>query len=200
MQDLNAYFKDNINLVHHVSNMFMEPMMRSGMCASYEDVFQEFSLQFIKAFERYEPDRGLKFSTMYVNYCINRMRWLDSYSKRDKRSGHLMNFSEITSDTDEDFSFQDTICSDYMSPEEKLEAVQEFQQAINGASVPAKLVIEWLIDTPAVVEQAIRAFVGREVTDSSIRPVVVRFVAKTLGLTKQEELKLGQEVAELIGA
>lgn len=172
--------------------------MRSGMCESYEDVFQEFSEQFVKAFQKFEPDRGLKFSTMYVNYCTNRMRRLNNYSKRDKRSGITHNFSEFSAN-DESFSFEQTIMSDYLIPEEKLEAFQEFNFNIGKASPAAQLVLSWLIDTPDFIEVEAKQFFGREEVDLSLRTIAVRTAARVIGLTPTEERALGREVAELIG-
>jgi len=55
------YFKDNENFIHHILKRFTSMASRHNM--DYDDLFSEGCIAFMKAYKRFDADRGLQFAT-----------------------------------------------------------------------------------------------------------------------------------------
>lgn len=61
-------FESKKNMLHSMANRFHLSMRSRGIAVDVEDVFQELSINYLKAKEAFNPDRGVAFSTyLYVS-------------------------------------------------------------------------------------------------------------------------------------
>lgn len=68
--DRDQAIRDNIGLVHSCARHF------KGRGVEYDDLFQAGCLGLVKAFDRFDPDRGVKFSTYAVPVILGEIRRL----------------------------------------------------------------------------------------------------------------------------
>jgi RNA polymerase sporulation-specific sigma factor len=109
---LNDFIAENINLVHYVIKTYLSYVRRGD--DNYDDFFQEGCIGLMKAVERYDPSKGIKFSTYAVPIIWGAMKRLD----RDFESSPLIKVSrELKSIYYQQLGLRNRNVSDELIPE-----------------------------------------------------------------------------------
>lgn len=146
-----AYYKANVGLVHSVSKKGYARLRSAGVGLDYDDVFQEMSIVFLKAYTGFDESQGFKFSTYYVRAAYNK---LNTWAQKmiDERVQHgVVSIQELNHTEDGENSLEDVLLVDHTTPEAQYR-VTEFLQHLNDTLSPlASLILAWVLQPPPQV-------------------------------------------------
>jgi RNA polymerase sigma factor (sigma-70 family) len=146
-----AYYKANVGLVHSVSKKGYARLRSAGVGLDYDDVFQEMSIVFLKAYTGFDESQGFKFSTYYVRAAYNK---LNTWAQKmiDERVQHgIVSIQELNHAEDGENSLEDVLLVDHTTPEAQYR-VTEFLQHLNDTLSPlASLILAWVLQPPPQV-------------------------------------------------
>ena len=154
------FYKANLGLVHAVSRKGFGRLMAARVTIDYEDVFQEMSVVFLKAFEGFDESKGFKFSTYYFMCAYNRLnRWAQDMI--EERLEHGVVSVEELNDSSElgDMDLGSTLeeFTDPSSDPESSYRVQELLEYMAKTLSPlAKLILEWSVTPPEEIVTEVR--------------------------------------------
>jgi RNA polymerase sigma factor (sigma-70 family) len=151
------FYKANVGLVHSVSRKGFARLTAARVGIDYEDVFQEMSMVFLKAYQGFDESRGFKFSTYFYMAAYNRLNaWAtDMIDERVKHG--VVSIDELNEAAGEDISLSESLFVDDTTPEDYVRAVQLLTHIKNKLSPLAGLILEWSIEPPQEVMQQIQA-------------------------------------------
>ena len=151
-----AYYKANVGLVHSVSKKGYARLRSAGVGLDYDDVFQEMSIVFLKAYTGFDESQGFKFSTYYVRSAYNK---LNTWAQKmiDERLEHgVVSIQELNHSDDGENSLEDVLMVDHTTPEAQYR-VTEFLNHINDSLSPlASLILAWVLQPPPEVMAEIK--------------------------------------------
>lgn len=153
------YYKANVGLVHAVSRRGYARLMKAKVGIDYEDVFQEMSVVFLKAYERFDESRGFKFSTYYYMSAMNRLNsWAQDMIDERLNCG-VISIQELNAgkDGDDDMMLEEQLLVDATTPEDHLRVKEYITHMTNTLSPLAALILGWSIEPPQEIMQEIRA-------------------------------------------
>lgn len=151
------FYKANVGLVHSVSRKGFARLTAAKVGIDYEDVFQEMSMVFLKAYQGFDQSRGFKFSTYYYMAAYNRLNaWAtDMIDERVKHG--VVSIDELNEAGGEEMSLSETLLVDDTTPEDNVRAMQLLTHIKNKLSPLAGLILQWSIEPPPEVVQQIQA-------------------------------------------
>lgn len=184
--NIDRFYADNIGLIHTVARKGYGRLMGIGAAIDYEDLVQELSEVFIKAYNGFDADTG-KFSTYFtvaaghkisqiaegyeldrlgvkttrfesdeINPQTGKRKWK---SRRDKIHGGTASVEEMTAHLPEEDggTFLDIIDSGAATPEQLVSAQQDLDQMLGSLSPLASKIMEMTINPPAFIEHELMA-------------------------------------------
>ena len=155
------YYKANMGLVHVVSRKGFSRMAAAKVVIDYEDVFQEMSIVFLKALEKFDESKGFKFSTYYFMCAFNRLnRWAQDLIEERLKHG-VVSIEELGHNVgdggDMDMGGMMSDMSDPSADPESSYRVRELLDHMAKSLSPlAGLILEWSIAPPEEVMTEIR--------------------------------------------
>ena len=207
------YYKANMGLVHVVSRKGFSRMAAAKVVIDYEDVFQEMSIVFLKALEKFDESKGFKFSTYYFMCAFNRLnRWAQDLIEERLKHG-VVSIEELGHNVgdggDMDMGGMMSDMSDPSADPESSYRVRELLDHMAKSLSPlAGLILEWSIAPPEEVMTEIRkaqkyAEYGRAKGHNSrcmvqISPrYIASFVRMISDVSQPEVTKALREIEEL---
>lgn len=155
------FYKANMGLVHAVSRKGFSRLATAKVVIDYEDVFQEMSIVFLKAFEKFDESKGFKFSTYYFMCAYNRLnRWAQDLIEERLKYGvvSIEELSQAAGDG-EDLDIS-TMMQDYADPssdpESSYRVTELLEHMVKTISPLAGLILEWSIAPPQEVMTEVR--------------------------------------------
>ena len=140
--DINDY----INLIHAVAWHFAEKSV-----IDYQDLFSEASLAYCESIRKFEPHRGVKFST-FIWRCMR--NHLVNYIKRETNLRNKYIDIEGKEQDNMDFNFE-IICLDnqseydaFMNSPENFEGITPFKEAISEWPEEAQIIVALVLRAP----------------------------------------------------
>jgi RNA polymerase sigma factor (sigma-70 family) len=155
------YYKANLGLVHSVSRKGFSRLATAKVVIDYEDVFQEMSIVFLKAFEKFDESKGFKFSTYYFMCAYNRLnRWAQDLIEERLKHG-VVSIEELGQMTGEGDDFDmSAAMTDYADPSTDPESSYRVKELLDHMlktlSPLAGLILEWSIAPPDEVMTEVR--------------------------------------------
>ena len=127
----------------------------AGVFIDYEDVYQHMCETFCLAAQKFNEDRGFKFTT-YLVTSIHRQfnRWVESMIENSK---HVSSVEELEAGSEECNSLLEVIASNEPSPEEIYERKNAIEAALNKVSSRTQTVIRELIQPSAELTEFFEA-------------------------------------------
>lgn len=157
MSNVAQYYKDNVGLVHTVAKKGWARLQAVGVSMDYDDVFQEVTIAFLKAYESFDETKGFKFSTLFFTCAYNRLNgWVQDLIAERVAHG-VRSIEELNSGDGESLSLEDVIMADSNTPEAEYAAKQFLEHLDRRLSSVAKLIIEWIIQPPQELVEELRA-------------------------------------------
>lgn len=145
------FYKANVGLVHSVSKKGYARLRSAGVGLDYDDIFQEMSIVFLKAYSGFDESQGFKFSTYYFRAAYNK---LNTWAQKmiDERLEHgVVSIQELNHTEDGENSLEDVLMVDHTTPEAQYRVTQ-FLTHINDTLSPlASLILAWVLQPPPQV-------------------------------------------------
>lgn len=184
--NLGRFYADNVGLIHTVARKGFGRLSGIGASVDYDDLFQELSEVFIKAYDGFDED-GSKFSTYFTvaaghkinqiaeGYELDRMgvkttrfksdetcpktgkkKWK---ARKDKIHGGAVSVEEMASWSEEGDSGSviESIDSGTATPEQLCQAQQELNVMLANLSPLAAKIVEMTLNPPEFIERELEA-------------------------------------------
>lgn len=126
----------------------------SGLAVDFDDIFQEASMAYVRAAQKFNPNLGFKF----ITYCGAAVMSALAQHKRqlDKQLvGKTVSLDSMLGDDEDAYDIFPNHAAD---PMQELVFDGEFQLAMSKLGPIGELVIEWLINPPPEVEAELGAY------------------------------------------
>lgn len=159
--ELDKYYAKNVGLVHSVARKGYGRLVAIGAAMPYDDVVQELSIIFIKAFDGYSPELGHKFSSYFTRAAYNHLNEIvKGYSNERVKHGvrSVEEMSErIKSSEGIDADVGNYIACTRNTPEREAIQNETFAVVLSKLSPLAVQIVSWLIEPPKLVEDELLA-------------------------------------------
>lgn len=154
------FYKANMGLVHAVSRKGFSRLATAKVVIDYEDVFQEMSIVFLKAFEGFDESKGFKFSTYYFMCAYNRLNYWAQRLIEERLKHGVVSIEELSKGSDGDDMDLGNVMQDYADPstdpESSYRVTELLQYMLKNVSPLAGLILEWSIMPPQEVMTEVR--------------------------------------------
>lgn len=151
------YFKANVGLVHTVSRQGFARLQSAGVAMDYDDVFQEMSMVFLKAYEKFDATRGFKFSTYFFMAAYNRLNsWAQGLIEERIKHGVVSIQEMNSSDDGEDFDLDQVLMADENTPEAQYQVTEFLEHVAKSLSPLAQLILVWVMQPPPELMTEVR--------------------------------------------
>jgi len=150
------FYKENVNLIHAVSRKGYARLQAAGVAMDYEDVFQEMSVVFLKAYERFDESLGFRFATFFYKAAYNRLNVWAQEMIEERLVHGTVSIEEMNTSEDEEFNLQDVLMVDHETPEDHCR-IRQFIRFIESSLSPlARLIVNWMVAPPEELMEEIR--------------------------------------------
>ncbi|CCG43327.1 sigma factor [Magnetospirillum molischianum] len=197
-------FEDYKRLISLCAFKAHRRLVAAGCSTTFDDVFQEMSLTFVRAARSFDPNKGVAFSTFLVRACWNNVNRMAKGEV--SHVGLSLDSQSWGEDGDEEGLHEQFADENAVNAEEALEEAQHRERILNDLSPLTRRFVE-LLDSPpdAVIRElvALRAraeFARRRGIEPSPVPksVTSAFVARVMGLSLSERTKVYGELARVV--
>ncbi len=150
------FYKDNVNLIHMATRRVSGRLIKIGMPMTYDDVFQEVTVAFIKAYDGFDESRG-KFSTYFMWATYNQINKLAT-NHENSADFHCHSAQDMVEGDGEDAGdWAELMPDDAAGPEQTASARQLMSEMLETLSPLAKTLVTLAIDPPAYIERELVA-------------------------------------------
>lgn len=148
------YYKANVGLVHTVSRKGYTRLLAARVTIDYEDVFQEMSIVFLKAYNGFDASKGFKFSTYFFMAAFNRLNtWAQNLIDDRMRYSSI---DDMNSKGEEEMDLESVLWQDHDTPEGHYAVKQMIGHIANCLSPLAALIFSWSMSPPPELTVEIR--------------------------------------------
>lgn len=147
-------FNDYKLLVGQQAMKGYKRLLANGVSADFEDVYQQMSLTFCVASDKFDPERGFEFSTYLV-----RAIWIEFNKFAESQINHRQHImsADRFGDDEEGHSLYDVMPSSSMTPDEEVELRLTNERKFEKLSPHAKNVLTALISPSAELDDEWKA-------------------------------------------
>ena len=180
-ENLGRYYADNMGLIHVVARKGYGRLQGIGANIGYDDLVQELSEVFIKAYDLFDEGRGLQFSTYFMFSARNEINKIAERFERERTGGVVVSavknkeeygyevereylhggtssIEDLNAAGEEGSSIEETIAADCPTPEEIVCAGQAAAYLLSQLSPLASQIAEMAINPPDFIEREFVAF------------------------------------------
>lgn len=205
--NISSYYADNTGLIHTVARKGFRRLQAIGASMDYEDLYQELTETFIKAYDRFDESTGNKFSTYFMVSAHNRLNRLATDYEIERLELKIYSIEEINSwCEDGKGTIEEKIASDSPSPEELASVRSSTVNIMRQLSPLAAVVAEFAIDPPDFIEREFVAAqahanfarskgVERRARGSLNVAFVCSVLERTSGMTRAMTTSIRSEIA-----
>lgn len=133
-------FQDYERLTHALTRKlcgWVAARDRSGATPSYEDIFQDLAMVWVQCRDRFDPTRGVMFSTYFTRAALNQWQRL---AKQINQSRHTVSMDEPMLQS-ADYTLAEAVGDpDQLSPEDVLAQKEWVEQLMQANPLLARLV------------------------------------------------------------
>lgn len=116
------FFKRNMRLIYSVANRY-----KPNQDVTYEDIVGAAAEGMIKAFNRFDPSYGTKFTTVAVPIMLNKISHLFRHYTAEKRRGVVVSLQSVVFENDqEDITLEDMLEDNSARIDERIERAALF--------------------------------------------------------------------------
>lgn len=187
--EVDAFYKENMGLVRRVAIKVHARALAMGLSLPYDDIEQEASIVFLRAYEGFNPDLGFKFSTYFTKSAYNQLnKYLETQGGKDREELGLFSMHAAVHDDGEPIDMESMIEGDFDTPEECLEEKQLIEYITNSISPLANQMIQFVVDPPPELQEEFQASRSGSDREYSAIPLsfVCSFAERVMGATPAE--------------
>lgn len=192
------FYKENIGLVHKVARKVHARLHAMGAAVPYDDVFQEATVVMIRAYEKFDPSLGFKFSTYYVKAAYYELNNFVKSYEQDCNVLQVCSLQGACDDNGDTIDMESTIDGGHGSPEQMLEAKELLEEIEEKLSPMANKIMKILVDPPDLIMQeweSLKALSGGR-SEMTIG-FVVKYLSRLMPVSKVEIRAAGSEISGL---
>jgi len=156
-KNLDRFYADNVRLVHSVARRCFSRLQAIGAVMDYEDVFQELSEIFVRAYDKFDDTAGYKFSTYYMTSAYNGFNKIAKSHEVERLENGVRSMEEMGSRMDDESDIYSVVASEAATPEQTAVANSSANGMLKSLSPIAALIAELAIDPPDWVEHEFNA-------------------------------------------
>lgn len=158
--NLDKYYKENIGLIHVVASKGMSRLQAVGSSLTFDDLVQELSAVFVKAYDLFDESQNFKFSTYFTIAARNALNKLVKEVQTERMEHKVRSFEElnVANGDDDDRNILDTIPSDSLTPQDVLERKQAVASLSKRLSPLALTIVKWVIEPPEFLNREYDAY------------------------------------------
>lgn len=174
--NLARFYADNVGLIHTVARKGYGRLQALGAGIDYDDLVQELSEVFIKAFDGFDEENGAKFSTYFTFSAYAKLNKIAARFERERTGsvvvsvekkegeygyevereylhGGMIGIEDINAAGEDGHSFEETIACDAPTPEQIAEASSSLKAFLNKLSPLAASIVELAVEPPEILER-----------------------------------------------
>lgn len=155
-QNLDRYYADNVGLIHTVAQKGFGRLRAIGAATDYEDLFQELSETFVKAYDRFDESLGNKFSTYFMQAAYHEVNRIAKRFEVERIEFGVKSFEEMSAGLDGG-SVEEMIPDSAMTPEQELIGRDTVRDMLERLSPLASMIAEMAINPPDFMENEFAA-------------------------------------------
>lgn len=156
--ELDRYYRENVGLIHVVAKKGWGRLQRVGAQYPYEDIYQELSITFIKAFDGFNDNLGNKFSTYFVTSAQHHVNKIVKAYEIERMELKMRSVEEMASwSEDGEGSECDLVASEDLTPEERCEFMESIEAMEAKLSPLAMQILTLALDPPEFLEREFHA-------------------------------------------
>ena len=151
------FYQENVGLVHSLARKGHARLMSAGVALDYEDVFQEMSVTFLKAYKMFDASKGFRFSTYFYMAGLNRLNvWAQKMIEERLKHG-VVSIQELNaSGEEEEFNLDEVLMPDEATPEAHCRVSEFLTHLHNTLSPLANLILAWVVTPPPEIITEVR--------------------------------------------
>lgn len=155
--NLASYYAENVGLVKQVAWKGYQRLIAIGATMEFDDLVQELSVTFVRAYDKFDESNGAKFSTYFVHAAYNDLNKLAKRIEAERVDLGMRSIEEIDALVGEGGSLAERVASEAMTPEEIVERDSAIREIESRLTPVAALVMHWIIDPPDFLERELQA-------------------------------------------
>lgn len=201
-------YEDHIGLIRKLALRGWGRLTEANVHVDFDDVVQDMTLTYVKAADKYNPDHGVTFSAYLGRAIWNQFNKFAEKEIRVQADLKLVRFEQLgdaVEDSD-DGSVYESIASDEWTPEQYVEAAQQFRENMKSLGPTAKFIVSKLLnptnDLMEALELAKRnAELARKSGQYAKAPndVTIAFIASHYGLDEKNVKKARKTLFSMYG-
>lgn len=154
---LPQYYADNVGLIHIVTKKGYGRLTGMGSSYSYEDLFQDLSVVFIKAFDAFDDNAGFKFSTYFTSSAYRKLNKIAEKIQIERIEMKTRSTEEMAANMEDgDGETMDIACP-CATPFDMAEATSAMRYLTDHLSPLAATMLAMATDPPEFIEREFAA-------------------------------------------
>lgn len=150
--ELNNYYAENVGLIHMVAKKGWGRLQAIGASYPYDDLFQEMSVVFIKAFDGFDDNCGNKFSTYFMSSAYHKINKIVADIAIERIDMKTRSVQEMSSWSEDGLDEAELVPCTAPTPAERCELTDSFKVMMGGLSPLALKIVTLAIDPPDFIE------------------------------------------------
>ena len=155
-QNLDRFYADNVGLIHTVTHKSFGRLRAIGAATDYEDLYQELTEVFIKAYDRFDESLGNKFSTYFITSAFHEVNKIAKRFEVERIEFGVKSFEELSVGLDGG-SVEEMIADSASTPEQELAGKDAVRNMLEKLSPLASMIAGMAIDPPDFMEHEFAA-------------------------------------------
>lgn len=200
-------YEDHLGLIHKLARRGWGRLTSANVFVDFEDVVQEMSLTYVKAVEKYDPEYGVTFSAYLGRAIWNQFNKVAEKMIDTQVELKMTSLDAMSSNTDgDDFDVLESIESDELSPEQYVDAMQQFRKNLQSLGPAAKFIVSKLINPSQDLVDALdlaqrEAAIKRQNGQRACAPreITIAFIAKHYQLDTKQVAKARKNLTDIYG-
>jgi RNA polymerase sigma factor (sigma-70 family) len=182
-----AFHAANKGLIHEIARRAYRRLVAIGAGIEFDDLVQDLTIIFMRAYGSFDEARGVKFSTYFARCALNRANFIAKKFEIERIELGIRSVEELDGMGDDGSSIVERIASDDLTPEQTAEWNEIVDRMDEQLSPLAHLILRWMVEPPDFLEreqcaQCAHAEYARSrgVEKRAMRTPTVTFVARVL--------------------
>lgn len=156
MPPVAEFYEKNKGLVHAVSRKGYARLQSAGVGLDYEDVFQEMSIVFLKAYEGFDASKGFKFTTYYYMAAFNKLNNWAQKQISERLTYGVLSVEEMDDRAGGDSDVENVMMVDPSSPESYYKCKEFLIHVSKTLSPLVGLILNWTLTPPPELLEQLR--------------------------------------------
>lgn len=203
---MNLTYEGNIGLIHLVARKVFARTNAMNIGVEYEDLFQELSIVFLNAVEKFNPELGFTISAYFTRSAYT---FADKLVSKERRWAIDIKAESLTGGVDESGEHRQELADTSASQELKVEVYQALSSFYTNMSDDAKAVIKLVGQSPQMLEKEVQMAIDKSeyaieigakerlATAPSKLRIALSLISKVRNISTREEREIWSELEPL---